>query len=119
LRLSENGNALADDLGLERPLSVEVWLKTHPTSYGAWVLDRFHQTSSLRGRFKIFLQVVAPPPSVMTMFFPLARRGRRGLVAAYMLRPLRLIANAGPAARDWLRARRALRTQRDGHRVGG
>ena len=119
LRLSETGNALADQIGVHRATLVEVWLKSNPSSYGAWMLDRFHQTASLGGKVKIFLQVAAPAPSVMQTFFPLAQRGRLGLIAAYILRPLRLILHAGPAVSDWVRARRALRTHRDDVRAGG
>lgn len=112
LRLTHAGNALADRLGLHRPASVELWLKVNPSTYGAWVLDRFTQTHTLRGRARILLQVAVPPRVVMYRFFPLARRGRGGLVLAYMLRPLRLGVHAGPAIRDWVRAFRAQRRQR-------
>lgn len=109
LRLVPAGDALADELGLDRPVSVEMWLKLNPSTYGAWMLDRFTQSKTLRGKAKVFLQVVAPPPVVMRTFFPLSRRGRLGLWAAYALRPFRLAVNAGPAIGGWLRARRASR----------
>jgi hypothetical protein len=48
----------------------------------------------------------------MRTFFPLARRGRCGLVLAYVLRPARLAVHAGPALRDLVRARRTLRHDR-------
>lgn len=110
LRLTEAGDALADRLGLDRPASVEMWLKTNPSTYGAYVLDRLSQTRTIRGRAKIFLQVAIPPRVVMYRFFPMSRRGPFGLGLAYLTRPLRLAAHSGPAIRDWLRARRALRT---------
>lgn len=112
LRLTAAGDALGDRLGLSRPATVELWLKNHSTSYGAWVLDRFTQTKSVRGRLRICLQVAAPPPVVMRSSFALARRGRGGLALAYLLRPLRLVAQAGPAVRVWRRARRHTRAAR-------
>jgi hypothetical protein len=45
----------------------------------------------------------------MRRFFPLARRGRLGLLLAYLLRPARLAVHAGPALRDLVQARRGLR----------
>jgi hypothetical protein len=48
---------------------------------------------------------------MMYTFFPLARRGRLGLALAYMLRPARLVAHAGPALRDLFRAQRDLRAR--------
>jgi hypothetical protein len=112
LRLTHAGDALADQLGLGRPASVEMWLKTNPSTYGAWVLDRLAQTRTLRGRLQICLQVIVPPPVVMHTFFPFARRGRAALAFSYVLRPLRLSVHAGPAMRDWIRARRTVRAGR-------
>lgn len=112
LRLTAAGDALADRMGLDRPASVELWLKSNPSTYGAWVVDRFMQTKTLRGRLDIGLQVIVPPRVVMYRFFPLARRGRIGLGLAYLVRPLRLAMQAPPAIRDLTRARRAVRAQR-------
>lgn len=112
LRLTAMGDALADHLALVRPASIEMWLKNNRSTYGAWVLARLSQANTLRGRLRICVQVALPPPIVMYTFFPLARRGRTGLVAAYLLRPLRLAVHAAPALADWIRARRALRGQR-------
>ncbi len=109
LRLTESGDALADGLGLERPSSVELWLKVNPRHYGAWVLDRFTQAHTGRGRLRIGLHVVAPPPEGMRAHFALARRGRAGLALAYVIRPFRLVVLAPRPVRDWLRARRAVR----------
>jgi hypothetical protein len=45
----------------------------------------------------------------MRKFSPLARRGRMGLIAAYCLRPLRLLALAPGALWTWARASREAR----------
>jgi hypothetical protein len=109
MRLTHAGGVVADLLGLDEPASIEMWLKTHPSSYGAWVMSCLSRTPTFRGRLQLVARVIAPPRVVMFTFFPLSRRGRVGLVLAYILRPLRLLAKGGPAIRDWSRARRALR----------
>lgn len=111
LRLTRRGNELADRLGLGEPASVDMWLKTNPSSNGAWVLDRFANTRTLRGRLHVCVRVLVPPAVAMRKFVPLARRGGPGLALAYLLRPMWLVLRAGPAGRDWLRARRAVRAK--------
>jgi Uncharacterised nucleotidyltransferase len=112
LRLSAAGDALADSLGLARPASVEMWLKTHPRSYGAWAIDQLSQMPTFRDRLVAVRRIVLPPRAVMQTFFPLARRGRVGLILTYVLRPLRLAFHAGPALHELGRARRAVRRDR-------
>lgn len=108
LRLTPAGDALADSLGLGRPASVAMWLKTNPCTYGAWALDQVSQNQRLMGRLAALGRIVLPPKSAMRRFFPLARRGRLGLIVAYLLRPARLAVHARPALRDLTRARRAV-----------
>jgi hypothetical protein len=112
IRLTRAGDELADSLGLERPASVAMWLKTNPRTYGAWALDQVSQNGTARGQLAALGTIVLPSPVVMRTFFPLARRGRRGLMLAYLLRPARLAVHAGPALCDLVRARRALRHAR-------
>jgi hypothetical protein len=111
LRLTTDGDALADSLGLARPASVEMWLKTNPRTYGAWALGQVLQNETLDGRLNALARILLPSPLVMRTFFPLARRGRRGLILAYLLRPARLAVHAGPALRDLGRATRAVRDE--------
>jgi hypothetical protein len=112
LRLTSAGDELADSLRLERPASVAMWLKTNPRTYGAWALHQVSQHETATGRLVALGTIVLPSPVVMRTFFPLARRGRLGLMLAYLLRPARLAVHAGPALRDLVRARRALRHDR-------
>jgi hypothetical protein len=112
LRLTPTGEALADRLGLARPASAAMWLKTNPRSYGAWALDQVLQNDTARGRLTALTRIALPSPSVMRTFFPIARRGRGGLTLAYLLRPARLAVHAGPALRDLARARAAVRNDR-------
>jgi hypothetical protein len=112
LRLTSAGEELADRLGLERPASAAMWLKTNPRTYGAWALDQVSQNQTARGRLVALGIIVVPSPTVMRTFFPLARRGRLGLTLAYLLRPARLAVHAIPALRDLVRARWAARRGR-------
>lgn len=115
LRLTRAGAQLADRLGLADPSSVELWLKTHPGSYGAWVIDRLTHTSGVRARLAIGFRVIVPTPRTMRTFVPLARRGRTALVLAYLWRPVRLATHAGPSLREWLHALRAVAARRRSH----
>jgi hypothetical protein len=112
LRLTSAGDALADGLGLARPASAAMWLKTNPRTYGAWALDQVLQNDTISGRLVALGRVVWPSPAVMRTFFPVAQRGRPGLMLAYLLRPARLAVHAGPALRDLARARLAARSSR-------
>lgn len=112
LRLTCAGANLADGLGLADPKSVELWLKAHPGSYGTWLLDRLTHATGARARLAIGLRVIVPTRQTMRTFVPLARRGRTGLVLAYLSRPVRLVRHAGPSLREWVHARRAVAAQR-------
>lgn len=57
-------------------------------------------------RMALVLGVVAPRPAFMRWWTPLARRGRRGLAAAYVWRSLWLFWRAIPGYLAWRRARR-------------
>ena len=111
LRLTSAGDVLATRLGLERHASLEIWLKSNPHGFGAFALDRLASTSTLRGRLGLCMRLLVPSRRVMYKYSPLARRGRLGLALAYLTRPVRLAAHAGPALVEWVRARQALRAQ--------
>lgn len=109
LRLTPAGDKLADEMGLDRRLSVAMWLKTNPSTSGAFVMDSFLRTTKLRGRLGLCLRVVVPPRVVMYHFSSLARRGPLGMAMAYFLRPFRLAVQLGPTLRVWLHAQKVLR----------
>lgn len=109
LQLTAVGEALARRIGAAQPTSLEYRLRADATSYGAWALHRIHAARGWRDRIRVLIAVAVPPPHAMRLFFPLARRGRLGLIAAYALRPMRLLLGAGPAAREYLKARQMSR----------
>ena len=65
LRLTRAGDLLADSLGLERPASVAMWLKTNPRTYGAWALHQVAQNETTTGRLLALGTIVLPSPLVM------------------------------------------------------
>lgn len=106
LRLLPAGRELAERLGVEREASVDALLRVAhvPLSQG------FEELSNARGisaKLAILLGELAPTAEFMRWWLPLARRGRLGLAAAYLWRPLYLALRAGPGLVAWRRARRA------------
>jgi hypothetical protein len=102
LALTSAGAELAARLGLDPRISLEYRMRAEGGSFGAWALHRARTAGSWRERAAVVREVLAPTPSAMRQFFPLARRGRRGLVVAYALRPLRLAIGAVPRAIEYL-----------------
>jgi hypothetical protein len=106
LALSPAGRELAQQLGTHASPTLEYRLRSEQTEFRVWALHRLANARGL-SRVRVIAEVLAPPPGAMRRFEPLARRGRRGLAAAYLLRAPRLLLTAVPALADYLRARRA------------
>lgn len=115
LRLSPAGMPLADRLGACEGVSLEYQLRARQTTYGAWALHRVASAGGLGRRAQVLGQVIVPPPATMRQFFPLARRGTLGLLAAYLLRPFKLARTALPTAAEYRRARRLATRQSPRH----
>ena len=107
LALSARGAALVEALGLPAPRTTEAVLRAGdapPTSLG---FERLAQANGVRARAVLVAHEFLPHPSYMRVWSPLARRGRAGLVAAYLVRPFWLARWAFPGLRAWSRARGA------------
>ena len=109
LRLTEDGRLLAEQLELpdETPLDVALWASSPPpmTAGFEWL-----STIPSPGRKAWFVaRKIVPPPEWMRAWQPLARRGKIGLAAAYVWRPVWLVTHAPPAYRAWRRLRRERR----------
>jgi hypothetical protein len=87
-----NGPPLAAALELPRPTSGEV------ESGG---LERVLATSGAGGRLRVLARALVPTPAHLRWVSPLARRGRYGLAAAYLLRPAWLLGTVPAAVRAW------------------
>jgi len=106
LRLVPAGDDLASRLGLPVETSVEVLLRASSAPELALSLDWLLQARGFRARSRLILRKLCPPASVLRGRSELARRGRLGLAASYLLQPLWLSWHAIPALRAWLAARK-------------
>jgi hypothetical protein len=110
LGLVERGRVVRDELGLPAAWTVEAALRARTAPALALGLDWLTQLPGLRPRLRFVIQKLFPPPAFMRVWSPLARRGRAGLVAAYLWRPLWLALRAGPAIAALRRARKESRS---------
>ena len=109
LRLDPRGAALAAALDLPADAAPVTILRaeTSPDVRGAapsmaWIAEQ----PGLRGRTRALVQVLLPTPSSMRGSYPLARRGRFGLAAAYLWRLVISVPKLAPATRAYIAARR-------------
>ncbi|CAN5667323.1 hypothetical protein BH18ACT13_BH18ACT13_01610 [soil metagenome] len=113
LRSSTEGYRLAEALGLPAATTTQAALRSAgapPTSLG---FERLARAQGFRERARLVIHKLAPSPSFMRVWHPLAGRGKAGLVAAYAIRPFWLLRWSLPGARAWLRARRRARASQD------
>lgn len=106
LRLVPEGNELADRLGLP---SAELARAAAAGESGAGIvlgLDRLRHTRGAREKLRLVGREAFPAPDFMRWWTPLARRGRRGLAAAYAARLGWLARSALPSLLLLRRARR-------------
>ena len=107
LRLSPAGSRVAETLALPKQTSVATELRSAtpvPTSTGyEWLA----KTPGFFSRIRLLWFKLIPPAAFMRDWHPLARRGRIGLVLAYLYRPLWLAWWAPRGYLAWRRAKRA------------
>jgi hypothetical protein len=106
LRLVDGGVALTGKLGLPEAVPLELRLRDLDAPRQAALLSHAFSTGGLRGGVTVAARVLVPRVAYMRSQFPLARRGRLGLGAAYALRPLRMARRSLPALIALRRARR-------------
>ena len=106
LALVAEGRDLLASLSLPVERSTEAALRAGgapPMAEGlGWVVRQ----QGWRAKVSFAARHVVPPRGYMRVWFPPARRGRLGLVAAYAWRPVWLLLRVGPAVKAWLGARR-------------
>ncbi len=114
------GAALADRLGLPPVTAVAVRLRAE-RAVEALSVERFHRTRGVRARASFVRHKVVPPPTFMRKWSPLARRGRAGLLLAYLYRPIWILRRSPAALRAWNDAQRPAATPvpRAGGRADG
>ena len=106
LALLPAGRELARDLGLDRGRSRVDALHAASAPGGALALERLARTRGGAARAKLVARTLLPPPEHLRYFHPIARRGRAGLAAVYIARPLHLAGRLPEAWRAWRRAGR-------------
>jgi hypothetical protein len=103
------GEELVGRLGLEMSASVQVHLKAQGASRLSLGVVRFGAAPNLGSRLALLASALVPSPPALRDLYPLARRGRLGLLAAYAWRPLSLCVHAPGALREIKSARRRAR----------
>jgi Uncharacterised nucleotidyltransferase len=107
LCLTPEGRALAEQLGVSaHDASRLVRLHTQTPPATALGIEQLFTTQGLRGRVSVLARKLAPSPPYMQSVYPLARRGRLGLLLSYMLRPVVLAVKLPRGMAAWLKAAR-------------
>lgn len=112
LRMTPRGEALATQLRLPSDTVMGLALRAHGAPPLAVGLDWLFTTSGARKKAILVARKVVPPPVFLRAWTPLARRGRLGLAAAYVWRPVWVAWRSGPALWAWWRARRKVARSR-------
>jgi putative nucleotidyltransferase-like protein len=104
LRLRPAGAALADRFHLPPASFSELMLRLDTPRETAFGFERLSQSRGWASALRLLARELVPPPEFVRVWQPVARRGRRGLVAAYLWRPLWLLWKAPTGFRAWRRA---------------
>jgi hypothetical protein len=107
LCLSPRGRDLAARLGLStRAASRAVRLRAGAPLGAAmaldWFVEQLLRTPGVHSRVRLVGRQVVPSREWMLAGYPIARRSRRGLVAAYVVRPVHIALMLPSALRAWL-----------------
>jgi putative nucleotidyltransferase-like protein len=105
LRLARAGERVAQSLGLPADRDVPQALHAASAPGGALALERLARAHGPRARAALLARAAFPPAQHLRYFHPLARRGRLGLAAVYLARPVDLARKLPGAWRAWRRAR--------------
>lgn len=112
LRLAEAGD-LAAELGLPDTAGLELALKSGSAPKLALGMLRLRDADGPAARAGLIAKALVPTPAWLRSSSALARRGRAGLVAAYVLFPFRVAAQLPAAVAALLRARPSSPASRD------
>lgn len=105
LRTVPAGRALVERLGLESAPALQTALLGERSRAPAVTIERLVRADSLRKRLSMTWRKLIPPVTFMRHWSPLARRGRLGLLLAYLWRPVWVLVRAPAAVAAWRRAR--------------
>lgn len=111
LEVVPRGHALVTRLAVPRKRSVDVALRAGRAPAEALTIDRLTTASGPRERLAIARHKLVPPRTFMRHWSPRARRGRAGLLFAYLERLLWVARRAPRALLAWRRARRVVQEE--------
>ena len=98
LCLEPDGRAIADTLGLtSRRRGILRIASSEAAEGAAYEVQRVFDAASFGERIKLITDGVLVSPALLRQKSPMARRGRGGLVLAYLCRPFQLVGRLGPA----------------------
>jgi hypothetical protein len=109
LRLVPAGEALAEILELDTRKSVQVAMLSSSAPPVTLGLEELARTRGVWQKLSLLARELVPSPGFMRFWWPPAQRGGAWMVAAYLRRPLWLLARLGPALIAWRRAVRESR----------
>jgi hypothetical protein len=103
LRLDPAGRRLADRLGLTDRVPRQVRLRNSHQPATTNGIERLISTPGAPARIRLVAGELVPSRAFMRYSSSLARRGRRGLVGAYLWRPVGLMIKLPKGLRAWMR----------------
>jgi Uncharacterised nucleotidyltransferase len=114
LRMTARGEVLAAELRLPSETVMGLALRTTGAPPLAVGIDWLFTAAGTKRKLLLVARKLVPPPTFLRAWTPLARRGRLGLAAAYVWRPVWVIWRSGPALWAWWQARRKVAKSRSG-----
>ena len=110
LRLEPEGQKLLERLDVHTKVSMEDALRAEGAPQLALSLEWLTHAPGVKEKLLFLARRVVPPPTFMRAWSSMARRGRLGLLLAYLWRPVWSLLQIGPALRSWRRARKQVKT---------
>lgn len=105
LGLLPEGRALRERLGLPLLQTARARLGFEAAAPGSLRLADLEQGAGPRAKARVVRRALLPPAADMRVRYPLARRGRRGLLAAHLGRLVRRTAELPATLRSWHRTK--------------
>jgi hypothetical protein len=109
LGMLEEGRQLLERIELDAPADAEAHLRAGGAVPGSLTLLRFAQRRTVSARLSLVIAKLGPSPAFLRFKYPIARRGRLGLLAAYAWRPVWICLHAPAGWRAWRSAEAAAR----------
>jgi hypothetical protein len=109
LRMLQAGDEIADALGLAEPDDPALMLSLQSSPRPAIPMVKYAYGRPLAAVARLLKSELIPPSDQMRTWYPMARRGRRGLAAAHATRLARLALQTPQLLVSWRQAREVMR----------